>query len=121
MLAKNDKEYFRSLLSQQLADVFEKAEVSSGGTTNSTGAAPDLIDQASTETDNVLSFRMKERESRLVKKIKESLAKLEDGTYGICEECGRGISEKRLRARPIAKVCIRCKERQEYEEELRGL
>ena len=121
MLAKNNKEYFRGLLIQQLDEVLKKAEAGFSGRTDSTGAASDLIDQASTETDNVLSFRIKERESRLVKKIKASLAKLEDGTYGICEECARGISEERLRARPIARFCIRCKEKQEYEEKLRGL
>jgi len=121
MLAKNDKEYFRSLLIQQLDEVLKKGEASSGGRIDSIGVAADFLDQASTETDNILSFRIRERESRLARKIIEALAKLEDGTYGVCEECGRGISEKRLRARPVARFCIQCKEKQEYEERLRGL
>ncbi|MDY6838402.1 MAG: TraR/DksA C4-type zinc finger protein [Thermodesulfobacteriota bacterium] len=121
MLAKKDKSYFSSLLSQQLDEALRKAEASSGRTTMSRGASPDTLDRASTEMDNVLSFRMRERESKLVKKIKYSLAKLQDGTYGICEECGRAISKGRLRARPIARFCIRCKEQQEYGERLRGL
>jgi len=121
MLAKKSKSYFRSLLIQQLDEALKKAETSPRGTPDSAGPAADPIDQASTETGNVLSFRMRERESRLVRKINESLAKLEDGTYGICEECGRAISEGRLRARPIARFCIRCKEQQEYGERLRGL
>jgi DnaK suppressor protein len=121
MLARNDKEYFRGLLIHELDKVLKKAKTSSGGTIDSTVAAADIIDQASTEIDNVLSLRIRERESRLARKIKEALAKLEDGTYGICEECGKEISEGRLRARPVARFCIQCKEKQEYEEKLRGL
>ncbi|MDY6955115.1 MAG: RNA polymerase-binding protein DksA [Thermodesulfobacteriota bacterium] len=121
MLAKKSKSYFRSLLSQQLDEVLNKAKAASGSTTDSSGASPDTIDRASTETDSVLSFRIREREGRLFKKINYALDKLQDGTYGICEECGRPISLGRLRARPIARFCIRCKEKQEYEERLRGL
>jgi DnaK suppressor protein len=99
----------------------KKAGANSSGTTDSRSAAPDFIDQASSETDNVLSFRIRERDGRLVKKISRTLAKFEDGTFGICEECGKKISEWRLKARPIARLCIRCKEKEEYEEKLRGL
>jgi DnaK suppressor protein len=121
MLPENGQAYFRSLLNQQLGEVLREARTASGDTTDSTGIAPDVIDQAYTETHNVLSFHMKERDSRLVRKIKDALAKLENGAFGICEECGGRISEGRLKARPIARLCIRCKEKEEHEEKLRGL
>jgi RNA polymerase-binding transcription factor DksA len=66
MSADKDQTYFRNLLNQQLEAVLKKGEDPSGGATDFAGAGPDLIDQASTETDNVLSFRIRERESRLV-------------------------------------------------------
>lgn len=121
MLTKESTEHFKNLLSRQLDELFKEAKGNSGGTTNSTGSSPDPADRASMEADSVLAFSIKERDSRLVRKIKEGLAKLEDGTFGICEECGGDISEARLKARPIATLCIRCKEKQEYWEKLRGL
>jgi DnaK suppressor protein len=117
---EGQKEYFKSLLHQKLDEAIKEAKASSGGVNNSAWTA-DFIDQASMETDSALAFHIRERDSKLARKIKETLAKLENGTFGICEECGRQISEGRLKARPIARLCIKCKEKQEYEERLRGL
>ncbi len=78
----------------------------------------DYSDLASLDTDSNLDFRFRERESRLAEKIASALRKIEDGTFGICEECGRRISEKRLMARPIARLCIKCKEKEETEERI---
>jgi RNA polymerase-binding transcription factor DksA len=61
------------------------------------------------------------RESILIRKIKNALTRLEDGSFGICDECGEEIPEERLKARPVATLCIKCKEPQEDEEKLRGL
>lgn len=117
---ERQKEYFRGLLHQKLDEALKEAKTSSGGSNNPAQTA-DFIDQASIETDIALAFRIRERDSRLVRKIMDALAKLEDGTFGICEECGRQISEGRLKARPIARLCITCKEKQETDERLRGL
>ena len=81
---------------------------------------PDPLDQASIESGTNLAFRLRERESKLIRKIKDSLDRLEQGTFGICDKCGRQISEGRLRARPIATLCIKCKEEQERLEEVVG-
>lgn len=121
MSTKESTEHFKNLLSRQLGELLKEAKGNSGGTTNPTSSSPDPTDRASMETDSVLTFRIKERDSRLVRKIEEGLARLEDGTFGICEDCGGDISEARLKARPIATLCIRCKEKQEHWEELRGL
>lgn len=80
----------------------------------------DPIDRASEELNVSLDFRFRERDSRLVQKIKEALERLEDGSFGVCEECEEEISEKRLIARPIATLCIKCKEKQEKREKIYG-
>jgi len=82
---------------------------------------PDFVDRASIETDASFSFHLKERESRLMKKISRALDKIDEGDFGICEECGREISMERLKARPMATLCIECKRMEEAEEKNRGL
>jgi DnaK suppressor protein len=81
------------------------------------GDVGDYADLASLDTDSSLNIRFRERESRLAEKITSTLRKLENGTFGICEECGRPIPEKRLLARPIARLCVKCKEKEEIAEE----
>jgi len=76
----------------------------------------DHADSASLDIDRTIDVRLRERDSRLAEKIEGALRKLEDGTFGICEECEMPISEKRLIARPIARLCIKCKEKQEIQE-----
>ncbi|NIN92459.1 RNA polymerase-binding protein DksA, partial [bacterium] len=80
----------------------------------------DLPDQATVESDRGFLLRMRERERKLIVKIREALDRIEMGTYGICEECGEEISEQRLMARPVATLCIDCKTLQEEEERRRG-
>jgi DnaK suppressor protein len=65
-------------------------------------------------------LRIRDRERKLISKIKEALERIEDGTYGYCEACGEPIGEKRLRARPVTTLCIDCKARQEKQEKVRG-
>jgi RNA polymerase-binding transcription factor len=70
-------------------------------------------DVASSETDQTISLRLRDRESMLLNKIEKTLVKFEEETFGICEECGDNISVKRLKARPVAQYCIRCKQERE--------
>jgi DnaK suppressor protein len=74
---------------------------------------PDPTDLASTESDQSFNIRLRERGTKLLSKIDEALERIEDGTYGICESCGGKINEKRLRARPVTTMCIKCKTEQE--------
>lgn len=76
----------------------------------------DEVDQASSEYMQSFSFRLRGRERYLMSKIEHALQKIEEGTYGVCEECDEPISLKRLEARPEAPLCIQCKEAQEKEE-----
>jgi DnaK suppressor protein len=76
----------------------------------------DEVDQASSEYMQAFSFRLRGREKFLMDKIELALRKIDEGTYGICEECEEMIALKRLQARPEAPLCIGCKEAQEKEE-----
>jgi DnaK suppressor protein len=81
---------------------------------------PDEIDLASSEYTQSMVFRLRDREKFLLKKIDDALARIENGTYGTCEICEEEISVKRLEARPVTTMCIRCKEEQEKQEKSYG-
>jgi DnaK suppressor protein len=80
---------------------------------------PDLGDQATAETDRNFMLRLRGREQRLLKKIEQALERVENGIFGICEDCGNEINIQRLEARPVTTMCIDCKTLQEEEERLR--
>ncbi len=79
---------------------------------------PDMGDQATAETDRDFMLRLRDRERMLLKKIDEAVERIENGTFGICENCGNEIGIKRLEARPVTAFCIDCKTRQEEEERI---
>jgi DnaK suppressor protein len=81
---------------------------------------PDEIDLASSEYTQSMVFRLRDREKFLLKKIDDALARIENGTFGTCEICEEEISVKRLEARPVTTMCIRCKEEQEKQEKSFG-
>lgn len=76
----------------------------------------DEVDIVSVEKENQLDFRLKARNAIFNKKVRKSLQKIEDGTFGECEDCGEEISHSRLLARPTADLCIHCKEAEEKNE-----
>jgi len=84
------------------------------------GNIPDPNDRATVESERSFELRIRGRERKLMDKVEEALARIEDGTYGICEDCGEEIAVKRLKARPVASHCIDCKVRQEKIEKERG-
>ena len=73
------------------------------------------------ESDRNFELRIRDRERKLIGKIKDALERLENGTFGICDECGEDISEERLTARPVTTLCIDCKKKQEKDEKVKGL
>lgn len=79
---------------------------------------PDLTDRASSETDRTLELRARDRQRKLIAKIDEALERIEDGTYGYCEETGEPIGVKRLDARPIATLSVEAQERHEKREKI---
>ena len=106
----------QDLLSQRTSLLKEAEETLSTlpGETN----FPDMGDQATAETDRNFILRLRDRERMLLKKIEETIERLDSTDYGICEECGNEIGTKRLEARPITTYCIDCKTRQEEEERI---
>jgi DnaK suppressor protein len=115
-------EYFRNLLQERINELLGEADrtrnVMTGG-----GASPfpDPTDRATLETDRNFTLRIRDRERKLIAKIREALERIELGTYGLCELCGGPISEKRLMARPVTTMCIACKSRMEDQEKIRGV
>jgi len=81
---------------------------------------PDPTDRASMESDRNFTLRIRDRERKLIAKIREALERIEDGTFGHCEMCDDEISIERLKARPVTTLCIECKRRQEAQEKARG-
>lgn len=80
---------------------------------------PDMGDQATAETDRNFMLRLRSREQKLIKKIDEALDRIDNGTFGICDDCGMEINIKRLDARPVTTLCMECKTQQEEEERIR--
>ncbi len=115
-MEKERLEVFRELLKERLKTILEEAEKTVKGMTNDRDSFPDPTDRANLESDRNFLLRIRDRERKLIGKIKEALARIDDGTFGICEECGEDISEERLKARPMATLCIDCKTKAEEEE-----
>jgi DnaK suppressor protein len=115
-MEKERLEFFRELLNERLRILIDEAEKTVTGMTNDKDTFPDPTDRANLETDRNFLLRIRDRERKLILKIKEALARIEEGTFGICEECGAEISEERLKARPVTTLCIECKTKAEEEE-----
>ena len=113
-MKKKDLERFRKLLLQEKEQLIEMAEKSYNEEIQfSPDDLADEVDLASAETDKGVMIRLRDRERMKVKKIEKALAKIDDGSFGVCEKCQEEIEVKRLEARPVTDLCIRCKEEQE--------
>ena len=121
MVSKKNKEHIKDLLTKRLNDLLEDANKTLSGMTDQTQNFPDPTDRASMESERNFELRIRDRERKLISKIKDALDRLEAGTYGICEECGENISNERLEARPVTTLCIDCKKKQENQEKVKGL
>jgi len=119
-LEQKDIEYFRTLLNNMLEEAQHKGDSTLEDLTDSNELFADPADRASAESDRAFTLRIRDRERRLIRKIQAAIQRLDDGTYGICEDCGEEISIPRLKARPVTKLCINCKARQEEGESIRG-
>ena len=113
-------EYYRKLLSEQLHKLIDEAQEGVGELTADAENLPDAIDFASSESDRHFSLRMRDRERKLMLKIRAALARIDDGSYGECVVCGEDIGELRLKARPVTTHCIDCKTEAETRERVRG-
>jgi len=112
--------YFKKLLQQQLEELLAEAGMTVKDMSVKGDPFPDPVDRASLESDRNFLLRIRDRERKLINKIKAALERIENCSFGICERCGADISEQRLRARPVTTFCIDCKQEQENEEKLSG-
>ena len=111
------KEYFRQILVNWKGELLKESSQTLDNLQNvENSAKPDLTDRASDEIDRTFELRTRDRERKLINKIEAALKRIEDGTYGYCEETGEPISLKRLQARPVATLSLEAQENHEKAE-----
>ncbi len=120
-MKKKDIEYFKEFLTNRLEELLSHADNTVSGMTTPKENFPDPTDRASLESDRNFMLRIRDRENKLIKKVKKALTRIEDGTFGVCEKCGEDISSSRLKARPVTALCIDCKTKEEVLEKALGL
>jgi len=113
---ERQRDYFRHKLLAWRDDILKEAKETLQHLQEDNQNHPDLADRATSETDRAIELRARDRQRKLIAKIDAALARIEDGTYGYCEETGEPISIKRLEARPIATLSIEAQERHERRE-----
>ena len=113
---ERQREYFRRKLIRWKHDILKEAQETLATLQSENENHPDLADRASSETDRAIELRARDRQRKLIAKIDAALARIEDGSYGYCEETGYPISLKRLEARPIATLSLEAQERHERNE-----
>ena len=109
-------EYFRSKLLDWKKSILSESKDTIKGMKEETRNIPDVADRASEETDRALELRTRDRQRKLISKIDSALRRIDEGSYGYCEETGEPISLKRLDARPIATLSVEAQERHERRE-----
>ncbi|NVM56795.1 MAG: RNA polymerase-binding protein DksA [Desulfobacterales bacterium] len=120
-MKKKDLEYFKKFLSERLGNLLAEASNTVSGMTDEKTSFPDPTDRAALEADRNFTLRIRDRERKLIAKIREALEQIDKGTYGICATCGAEISIKRLKARPVTTQCIECKTKEEAMENALGI
>jgi DnaK suppressor protein len=113
---ERQREYFRRKLIRWKGDILKEAQETLATLQSENENHPDLADRASSETDRAIELRARDRQRKLIAKIDAALARIDDGSYGYCEETGDPISLKRLEARPIATLSLEAQERHERNE-----
>jgi DnaK suppressor protein len=113
---ERQREYFRGKLVAWREEILKEARETLQHLQDESQNHPDFADRASSETDRAIELRARDRQRKLIAKIDAALQRIEDGTYGYCEETGEPISLKRLDARPIATLSIEAQERHERRE-----
>ena len=111
-------EYFRLKLARWRSELLDESSNTLIHLQEESGPSPDFADRASTETDRSIELRTRDRERKLINKIDAALKRVDDGTYGYCEETGDPINLRRLEARPIATLSIDAQERHERREKV---
>ena len=115
---ERQKEYFRRKLIAWKTDILRESRETLDSLQDQSDKLPDMADRASSETDRSIELRARDRQRKLIAKIDSALRRIDEGTYGYCEETGDPIGLKRLDARPIATLSIEAQERHERREKV---
>ena len=120
-MKKEDLEFFKNFLNERINELLSHADSTVTGMTVPKENFADPTDRASHEADRSFELRIRDREHKLIKKIRKALERIDNGTFGICETCEEEISIARLKARPVTTQCIDCKKREEDMERALGI
>jgi DnaK suppressor protein len=120
-MKKKDLNHLKKMLVQQLMDLLNRSDCSLNGLEETDGNLSDLLDRASQISEREFSHHLCSREKLYLRRIERSLQDIEDGVYGLCEQCEEEIAFARLKARPTARYCINCKTQLEKMEKLTGV
>ena len=115
---ERQKDYFRRKLMEWKEGILRESKETLAALQSESENHPDIADRASSETDRAIELRARDRQRKLISKIESALGRLEDGSYGYCEETGEPISLRRLDARPIATLSVEAQERHERRERM---
>jgi DnaK suppressor protein len=113
-------EYFRTILEAQKADLLSNAGETTEHLREDTSIVPDPADRATIEEEHALELRTRDRERKLLKKISQSISRIESGEYGFCDETGEPIGLGRLLARPTATLSLEAQQRRELKQKMFG-
>src|SRR5210317_1090732 len=120
-MKKKDLNYLKKILIQKLMELLDRSDCSLDGLEETDNNLSDLLDRASQISEREFSHHLCSREKLYMRRIERSLQDIEDGVYGLCDQCEEDISFKRLKARPTARYCIGCKTQLEKMEKLTGV
>lgn len=115
-MEERDLESFKSLLQDRRRGLLSGAEKTVHRMVGGKENFPEPVDRAALESDRNATLRIRDRERKLINKIEDALDRIDDGSFGVCEECGEQIGAERLKARPVTTLCIECKNEQESHE-----
>lgn len=115
-MGERQREYFRRKLKAWKSDILRESQGTLSTLQTENPNHPDLADRASSEADRAIELRARDRQRKLISKINAAISRIDEGTYGYCEETGEPISLRRLEARPIATLSIEAQERHERKE-----
>jgi DnaK suppressor protein len=119
-MTPSELQFFRDLLIARRAELMDEAGRTAQDMGDDAEGYPDPTDRGNLESDRNLLLRIRDRERKLISKIDEALARIADGSFGLCEECDEPIAVERLKARPVTTLCIECKAAQEERERMQA-
>ena len=117
-MSEKQRDYFRRKLLNWKEEILSESRETLSNLQNENENHPDIADRASSETDRAIELRARDRQRKLISKIDAAIGRIDDGTYGYCEETGEPIALKRLEARPIATLSVEAQERHEKREKV---